>query len=370
MKKLLLSLTFMLFFGLVVSSCSSEDDVLQKENNELPSITRKNNAKAHEVGMRLLESFGMTKTRSLSVSDYPDYYGGSYINEDGKLVVFLKGEIENTKATLIKLIGDKDVTYIKGNYSYTELNNALTKITLFIESNKDSQTAKNIKYYYLNDFENNVVVELNKANEMGIKEFKTEVMNFPGIVFKQCTKEFKNHSLSPGSTIGTPNGVASMGYRATRFNAKGFVTAGHAYDTGDPAYYNNTLIGNCDNSIQSGSVDAAFISVTSFTTVPNNGDLTGEEYYIWAGDNVTKLGQTISQSEGYITSTNANINAEGISYTDMGEATYLSAPGDSGGPVYLTSSKKVVGIHKGSAAFTSIFVKVDNIASKLNAHFY
>ena len=168
MKKLLLSLTFMLFFGLVVSSCSSEDDVLQKENNELPSITRKNNAKAHEVGMRLLESFGMTKTRSLSVSDYPDYYGGSYINEDGKLVVFLKGEIENTKATLIKLIGDKDVTYIKGNYSYTELNNALTKITLFIESNKDSQTAKNIKYYYLNNFENNVVVELNKANEMGI----------------------------------------------------------------------------------------------------------------------------------------------------------------------------------------------------------
>ena len=51
------------------------------------------------------------------------------------------------------------------------------------------------------------------------------------------------------------------------------------------------------------------------------------------------------------------------------EATYLSAFGDSGGPVYLTDSKKVIGIHKGSTAFTSIFVKVDNIASKLNAHF-
>ena len=53
----------------------------------------------------------------------------------------------------------------------------------------------------------------------------------------------------------------------------------------------------------------------------------------------------------------------------MGETTYLSAFGDSGGPVYLTDSKKVIGIHKGSTAFTSIFVKVDNIASKLNAHF-
>lgn len=368
MKKLLISLILLLVFGLAVSSCSS-DDVLQKENNELPSVIRKNSIKAHEVGMKLLESFGMTKTRSLSASDYPDYYGGSYINEDGKLVVFLKGEVENTMTTLIKLIGDNDVLYIKGNYSYTELNNVLTQITLFIGSNKNSQIADNIKYYYLDDFENNIVVELAKANEMRIKEFKTEVANFPGIVFRQCTKEFKDHSLSPGSSIGTPKGTASMGYRATRFNINGFVTAGHAYGTGDPAYYNNTLIGSCDYSIQGGSVDAAFISVTSFPNMPNNGDLTGEEYNIWAGDNVTKLGQTISQSEGYITSTNANINAGGISYTDMGEATYLSASGDSGGPVYLTNSKKVIGIHKGSTAFTAIFVKIDNIASKLNAHF-
>ena len=368
MKKLLLPLTILLFFGLVISSCSS-DDILQRENNEQPNIVKRNNEKAREAGIRLLESFGMTKSRSLSTSDYPDYYGGSYINGDGKLVVFLKGEIESTKATLIRLIGENDVIYTQGNYSYTELNNILTKITSFISSNKDSQIAKNIKYYYLNDFENNVVVELNRFNEMEIKEFKSEVVNFSGIVFKQCTRKFQDHSLSPGSSIGTPKGTASMGYRATRFNTDGFVTAGHAYNTGDPAYYNNTLIGSCDLSIQGGSVDAAFISITNFSLVPNNGNLTGEEYNIWAGDNVTKLGETIAQSEGYITSTNANVNVGGISYTDMGEATYLSASGDSGGPVYLTNSKKVIGIHKGSTAFTSIFVKVDNITSKLNAHF-
>lgn len=368
MKKLLLPLTILLFFGLVVSSCSS-DDVLQRENNEQPNIVKRNNEKAREAGIRLLESFGMTKTRSLSTSDYPDYYGGSYINGNGKLVVFLKGEIESTKATLIRLIGENDVIYTQGNYSYTELNNVLTKITSFISSNKDSQIAKNIRYYYLNDFENCVVVELDKSNEMEIKEFKSEVVNFSGIVFKQCTREFQNHSLSPGSSIGTPKGTASMGYRATRFNTDGFVTAGHAYNTGDPAYYNNTLIGSCDFSIQGGSVDAAFISITNFSIVPNNGNLTGEEYNIWAGDNVTKLGETIAQSEGYITSTNANVNADGIYYTDMGEATYLSAFGDSGGPVYLTDSKKVIGIHKGSTAFTSIFVKVDNIASRPNANF-
>ena len=67
MKKLLLPLTILLFFGLVVSSCSS-DDVLQRENNEQPNIVKRNNEKAREAGIRLLESFGMTKTRSLSTS--------------------------------------------------------------------------------------------------------------------------------------------------------------------------------------------------------------------------------------------------------------------------------------------------------------
>lgn len=89
MKKLLLPLTILLFFGLVVSSCSS-DDVLQRENNEQPNIVKRNNEKAREAGIRLLESFGMTKTRSLSTSDYPDYYGGSYINGNGNLLFFLK----------------------------------------------------------------------------------------------------------------------------------------------------------------------------------------------------------------------------------------------------------------------------------------
>ena len=67
MKKLLLPLTILLFFGLVVSSCSS-DDVLQRENNEQPNIVKRNNEKAREAGIRLLESFGMTKTRSLLVT--------------------------------------------------------------------------------------------------------------------------------------------------------------------------------------------------------------------------------------------------------------------------------------------------------------
>lgn len=208
---------------------------------------------------------------------------------------------------------------------------------------------------------------------MRVDEFKTKVTNFPGIVFKQCTRTFKAHSLSAGDKIGTntSGGYASVGYRASRFLSDGFVTAGHAFGTGDKAYNSSGVaIGTCDYSIQAGSVDAAFISIPDFSNMPDNGNLTGEEFNIWAGDDVTKLGARIYQSDGYIVSTSIGVNSEGIYLTDVAEATYLSAGGDSGGPVYLTSSRRVVGIHQGSSSFTAIFVKVSNISSQLNASFY
>lgn len=371
MRKVLLFLAIMLFSGLVISSCSS-DEILQEDTSEATSVIKDKNAKAREAGKKLLESFGMTETRSLRHSDYPDYYGGAYINKNGKLVVFVKGNLANNTALLTKAASNENVIYTQGNHSYAELRDILTDIALFIDRNKESQIANNIKCFYLNDFENNVTVELENFSDTKVSEFKTSVTGFSGIVFKQHMQgKYKLHSLSPGSSIGTASGgYATMGYRASRFGADGFVTAGHAYDTDDQVRYNGTIIGSCEESIQSGSVDAAFVRVTNFSYMPDNGNLAGEENTIWAGDNVTKLGHTISQSDGYITSTSLNANVDGIWYSDIAEATYMSAPGDSGGPIYLTGNRRVVGIHQGSSAFNALFVKVSNISWQLNAHFY
>ena len=49
----------------------------------------KNQNKASEVYSRLNESFGKIEERK--VSDYPDYYGGSFTNVDGRLVIYVKG---------------------------------------------------------------------------------------------------------------------------------------------------------------------------------------------------------------------------------------------------------------------------------------
>lgn len=376
MKKLFLVLAVFLVMGNVITSCTS-DDVVSNEFSERMDVCVNKNAEAREIGEKLLNSFGMTKTRSLSDGEYPDYYGGGYIDKDGKLVVFVKGDFSKNKSMFVNSIGNYDnIMYVRGDNSYSELKRILSDITAFIDKNQENSIAKNIKYYFLNDFENNVIVELERCSDGDIEEFKANIVSSSAIVFKQCKRKFQSHaSLSPGSSIGTkkdgPLKPGSMGYRAMRFGTVGFVTAGHVYNTNSEAYNSKgQSIGYCQYSVKSGSADAAFVVVTDLSYTLSNGNLTGEEHNIWAGDKITKLGQTIAVSDGEIVSTSVNVNSEGVFLTDMAEATYLSAGGDSGGAVYLKGSNKVVGIHQGSASFTTIFTKVSNVSSALNVTFY
>lgn len=373
MKKFFALLSVLFLMGSFITSCTS--DVFD-ESSDFTNVGKSQQVDAREIGNKLLESFGMTSTRSLSDSEYPDYYGGGYI-KDGKFYVFVVGDFLQNKNLLARSVGNySNIVYVKGDYSYSELKGVLSDISNYINTNKDSNIAKNIRYYCLNDFENNVSVELEECTDKDIEDFKANVVNSPAIIFKKCERNFQMHTtLSPGSSIGTkkngPLQNGSVGYRAMRFGSVGFVTAGHVYDTNSNAYSSDgELIGYCQYSVKANSTDAAFVVVTNFSYTLDNGYLEGEEYNIWAGDYVTKLGQTIAISEGYITNTSVGVNANGVHLSDMAEATYLSAGGDSGGAVYLSGNNKVVGVHHGSTDFSAIFTKISNISSVLNVMFY
>lgn len=373
MKKFFSLLSVLFLMGSFITSCTS--DVFD-ESSDFTNVDESQQVDAREIGNKLLESFGMTSTRSLSDSEYPDYYGGGYI-KNGKFHVFVVGDFLQNKSLLARSIGNySNLVYVKGNYSYSELKGILSTISNFINDNKDSDIAKNIRYYRLNDFENNVSVELEECTNENIESFKANVVNSPAIIFKKYEREYQMHNtLSPGSTIvKNIDGSfypGSVGYRAIRFGNVGFVTAGHVYATNEDVYnLDREVIGYCQYSIKANSTDAAFVVITDFSYTIDNGSLEGEEYNIWAGDYVTKLGQTIPISEGYITSTSTSVNASGVLLTDLAEATYLSANGDSGGAVYLSGNNKVVGIHQGSTNFTALFTKLSNISPVLNVTFY
>ncbi|GAB4190121.1 MAG: hypothetical protein Tsb002_17850 [Wenzhouxiangellaceae bacterium] len=107
------------------------------------------------------------------------------------------------------------------------------------------------------------------------------------------------------------------------------------------------------NSVNTGSLTYA----TDFT-------ITGKNATVSVGQVVNKVGRTTGWSSGGITRTCANLNVAGSSITLLcqNQASYNSAGGDSGSPVFrITSGNNVtlVGIHWGSGASYSPIHKVE-----------
>jgi streptogrisin B len=90
------------------------------------------------------------------------------------------------------------------------------------------------------------------------------------------------------------------------------------------------------------------------------------------GTTVNKAGATTGLTSGYIISSNTSANYDGKIITDLYEADYLSASGDSGGVVY--TSDWPVGIHVAGPAYggegSRYFVKASRIDTGMAAYPY
>ena len=69
----------------------------------------------------LLKSLNVSTTRSISATDFPEYYGGCYVNDEGKLVVLVKeGESEPIRQ-LSQATRSSSMIYETCQYSFNEL---------------------------------------------------------------------------------------------------------------------------------------------------------------------------------------------------------------------------------------------------------
>lgn len=145
MKKLFLLLVILLSSGFAITSCSSDDIISGESPEQVVNSISDRKTQARDAGTRLLESFGKTRGSSLNDYNYPDYYGGGYINKEGKLVIFIKGELSSIQETVSRTVANDDVVeYAQAVYSYKELKNTLANIASFIENNREDLTAENI----------------------------------------------------------------------------------------------------------------------------------------------------------------------------------------------------------------------------------
>ena len=144
-----------------------------------------NQSRASEIYSRLNESFGKVEERK--TSDYPDYYGGSFTNSDGKLVIYVKGNIEDYKKVLIERAGTNDIIFKPCQFSYKNLTEIMDTLNAYKLNNADSPICANFNSYAILDAENRIVVELDEYNEEQIAAFKKQVIDSPAIEFRKAT---------------------------------------------------------------------------------------------------------------------------------------------------------------------------------------
>lgn len=359
----------------LMTACSSDEmetDRLVKDENLSSETT------SYEMASTLLEAFKFSATRSpedaTNEYNYPNYYGGMHIDDTGKLNILIKGDLKKHKNTFIQIMGSDNAIFSSCENSYSELKDILQEI--YNEIIKNPAIQNNFSYAKLNDANNNIVVGLEVCETNNINDFKNLIVNDSSIIFEWAQGEKEEESLKGGdlvyayydSNLLTP---ATMGYRAKLGTTVGWVTAAHAFTTGDYVYnLSGTKIGQCENSVYSWKIDAAFCTSTNSNYAPISSDPTTPGVIV-SGMSV-KLRGGKTQSTGKITnSSTVYKTTRDIVLNDVAFADYSSQGGDSGAAVISTSDGKIVGIHHGHDGNNNrVVIKEENIELLLGTYLY
>ena len=108
--------------------------------------------------------------KEVSASDYPDYYGGKYIDKNGNNVVWIYGDnIENRKA-ICKYLGitESKTIFKNAKYSY----NYLTELQAKISKAMSNKEIPFVTSSALSDTTNNIIVTVTTQNNNDIEKVK------------------------------------------------------------------------------------------------------------------------------------------------------------------------------------------------------
>lgn len=400
MQKVLF-LSFVL--GALFVSCSDELEVV---NGDIALESRTTSSVFSDVSFpmevnlvysRLLDSFKENVSRSLDDREllYPDYYGGSYI-DDGKLVVNVCDDDGLITDRLRNMAQSDDIIIHFCEYFYNHLLDVMSKIRKFCADNKTNPLALNIDSYSLEDKGNIVLVNLLSCTDADIKSFKESVCDDSSISFMEVdAPSVLLSSVNPGEGLYyEKNGDgelhrSSVGYRCKINNVVGFVTAGHSLEySGIKVYkdFNGTssYFGESTVSVQEGPVDAAFVKLYSgfdVTGIVGEGELYPVAMTPAVGTTIN-LRSFNGHAYGPITCINKEVNYKenGVvqTFTGLIEANFdrKVIKGESGGIVYaIDSSTKrrfIVGILNGGSNIEtkSYISKALEINKKLGATLY
>lgn len=201
-KYLGLFLAVVLIVISAIPAFGSETDLSSKDKESSLAITDQDfemDAKkierqnlAIEAYEKLLEYFD---TEGFKDGEYPDYYGGAYINDSEELVIML---VEGKSETITKLSSIADNLKVeKVKYSYNEIMDTINKIGHEISTSLNEEaeglSAKSVfsdvTGTVLLDPDNSIEVYIKGITDSKTREFKENFENEDIFIFKEAVEE-------------------------------------------------------------------------------------------------------------------------------------------------------------------------------------
>ncbi len=186
----LISISFLVIF---VATACNQSHKKNAGNSVSQSATVNANApltqSAEELYERLMASFGDDWMERESDPDlYPDYYGGSFVNNNGTFVIAVTGNREENNRRLIEILGTDNFNVETVQYSYRQMMRVMDSIDAFLINNSipdDHPLMTRFAGAYPDVMENRVKVLLTETDDATIRLFQKEVVHSPLIIFEQ-----------------------------------------------------------------------------------------------------------------------------------------------------------------------------------------
>lgn len=325
--------------------------------------------KATEYSKKLTQIFNGGKTRALTTNDYPEYFGGSFTNDEGNFIIYVTQDSIKYREKLSQLLGTNDINIQMCNYSYKNLNEIMDYLDNYKLDGVKSEVSNNMVGWGLYARENCIKIELKDYSDARIQEFKDNIMDSPAITFEKYKGEIQLcQTLQPGMGITNGTNWGSIGYKAwlNGSGKQGIIVSGHlvpnTYDY--HLYYGNsrTPFATVTYTQMSGSIDAAFCEITDPAYFAIN-TIAGTNYEL-STEVIDPDENNIINMRGYVSKTKSSkvisvrqshyFSETGANLVNLITSTLPTQNGDSGGIIYKLSTSGqrstvgiIIGIHSG-----------------------
>lgn len=307
-----------------------------------------------------------------------DWYGGMYLSDD-KLVIL--STVENN--SLLSEFLDDDILVKTPEYNYDHLVKVQQEICDKLYEPDDSLKATGLPERFvlcaIFEDQNRVTVAFEDFTEDDIPVFKKSITESEAVTLTSGQKSVCNVSIHPSNGLSC-TAYFSMGYaaetNATFFPKKGFVTCGHfEAKINDPirqATNQDITVGKVSQKLvdKDLGIDACFAESSENITADNfinaRTTITKVTDHYLVGTIVTMYGGVSGAQSGIIKSTQCNLN----DIKDVVLCEYSNKGGDSGSPVLISRTGKLVGIQRGDVNYNrkmhGVVIKAKKINDKFN----